>query len=298
MTLAHVPSGSLLLDYSFAKESLVPRLWEARQAGFIGAIRYISGFADKDINQAEVEMMAEAGMGISLVWQRSGRPDVSGPEGGRLHGSLAASMATSLGYPKGGVIFWTADAPGITWDNSRGYAVNFLVEVAAAGYRVGAYGPRGVWAGARDEGLSEFSWQPETWTWLDDQDADVIQMVNSRATTWGGTSVDENQLRTTLPLWFPGSVPEVASPPVPLSFPRNNPIHKDDDNMFRCFQDDAGSLWLVRDGHKSDLLSVIAGTGLDLGWEEFLRQLKADGVLLDNLYSRASWATLMSIPDA
>ena len=207
MTLTVVPAGSLLLDYSFARGTLAARLWEAKQAGYAGAIRYISGYTDKDLDAAERDVYAANGMGLGLVWQTSGRPDVSGPNGGLLHAHQAVVLARDLGYPPGGVIWWTADSPGISWASARGYATNFWSVVSDAGYQVGCYGPHAVWSGAITEGLAGWSWQPETWTPNDHQDADVIQMVNSRRSDWGGSSVDENQCRRPVPLWFPGGQP-------------------------------------------------------------------------------------------
>ena len=206
-TLTVVPAGSLLLDYSFAKSALIPRLWEAKQAGYVGAIRYISGYTDKDIDALERDVYAENGMGLGLVWQTSGRPDISGANGGLLHANQAVLKARDLGYPPGGIIWWTADSPGITWDSARAYATNFWSVAADAGYEVGVYGPRAVWAGAGVEGLAKWSWQPETWTPYDSQDCDIVQMVNSRRSNWGGSSVDENQTRSSIPLWFPGGEP-------------------------------------------------------------------------------------------
>lgn len=206
--LLAAPPGSMLLDYSFAKASLIPQLGQAKAQGYVGAVRYLSGIAEKDIDAAERDAFAANGMGLAGVWQTSGRPDLSGDVGGRQHCYSAFAQWAALGAPAGSVIFWACDTNSVTWGQVRPYAAAWAAAAAEQGgtYRVGAYGPSRVVEAAMDEGLAEFAWQPETWWDSQPRRADVhlIQMVNSRRATFGGSSVDENQVHQPIPLWFPG----------------------------------------------------------------------------------------------
>lgn len=208
MTLFAAQPGTMLLDYSFAKGSLVPQLGQAKAQGYVGAVRYLSGIADKDIDAAEVAAYADHGMGLAAVWQTSGRPDVSGSGGGRAHCYAAFTQWAGLGAPAGSVIFWACDTNAVTWGQVRPYAQAWAAAAAEQGgtYKVGAYGPSRVVEAAMDEGLAEFAWQPETWWDTQPRRSDVhlIQQVNSRRATFGGSSVDENQVYQPIPLWFPG----------------------------------------------------------------------------------------------
>lgn len=262
--------SGVLFDYSFAEQSLSRQLAGAVAQGAVGLVRYIAGhrFTDKEIDLDELDRIAVAGLGLILVWQTSGRPDVSGYDGGRQHCAEAIAQAQALGYPRGGLIFWTCDHPNVPWSNARGYARGWDSMMAESGrpYRTGVYGPRAVWHPCITERLAEVSWQPETWTPLDDQDADLIQMVNSRRTTWGGSSVDENQIRGIVPVWFPSGSPPAAlvvagtgerpgaAPPAGLRTPFFPPTG---DEPMHVLQAPSETLYLVRSGRKAHLLDVL-----------------------------------------
>jgi len=208
MTLFAAQPGTMLLDYSFARGSLIPQLGAAKAQGYVGAVRYLSGIAEKDLDAVERDAFAANGMGLAGVWQTSGRPDVSGSAGGRAHCYAAFTQWAGLGAPAGSVIFWACDTNAVSWGQVRPYAQAWAAAAAEQGgtYRVGAYGPSRVVEAAMDEGLAEFAWQPETWWDSQPRRSDVhlIQMVNSRRATFGGSSVDENQVWQPIPLWFPG----------------------------------------------------------------------------------------------
>ena len=258
----------ILFDYSFAEQSLLTRLAEARQAGAVAIVRYIAGrgYEDKTIDAHEVEAARQAGIGIVLVWQRAGRPDLADARLGYLDGLQAVQDATGLGYPHGGVIFWTCDTPGASWASCRPYALGWAQAMAetANRYRTGVYGPHAVWTGAIAEGLAEFSWQPETWTPLDEQTADMVQMVNSRRTVWGGRSVDENELRRPLPVWLPSHPSALviagadSDRPAVAAHPggRPAPFNREDDTM-QLLRTPDGTLFLVRSGRKARFLDVL-----------------------------------------
>ena len=256
-------------DYSFSEQDLSRRLHEAAAAGATGIVRYIAGpgYDDKTIDDAEVNAARAAGLSIMLVWQRGGRPDRMVYSDGRRDGLLAVADASRLGYPHGAVIFWTCDTPGASWPSCRSYAQGWADAMAetAHRYRTGVYGPRAVWAGAIAEGLAEFSWQPETWTPFDAQDADMVQMVNSRRTVWGGASVDENQLRRPLPVWNPSHPSALviagadSDRPAAGAHPSGRPAPYDpEDNPMQLLRTPDGTLFLVRNGRKARYVDVLA----------------------------------------
>ncbi|MEQ1709437.1 MAG: glycoside hydrolase domain-containing protein [Terricaulis sp.] len=249
--LADAAAGTMLLDYSFAKASLIPQLDQAKAQGYVGAIRYLSGIVEKDIDAAERDAYAAAGMGLAAVWQTSGRPDQSGAPGGRAHCYAAFSQWAALGAPAGSVIFWACDANWLgpntpfPWSHARDYAIAWHQAAAEQGntYRTGVYGPSRVVEAALDEGLATYVWQPETW-W-DSQprrpDVHLIQMVNSRRGTFGGASVDENQLHQPIPLWLPGGD---AGLDLQLFRPATTATPRDEETMRVCVIP-GGSLVLV-----------------------------------------------------
>lgn len=251
MTILAAPPGSLLLDYSFARGSLIPQLGQAKAQGYVGAIRYLSGIAEKDLDAVERDAFAANGMGLAGVWQTSGRPDVSGAAGGRAHCFAAFTQWAGLGAPAGSVIFWACDTNWLNpttlfpWSAAREYAVAWHQAAAEQGntYRTGVYGPSRVVEAAMDEGLAEFAWQPETWwdTQRRRSDVHLIQMVNSRRGTFGGASVDENQVFQPIPLWMPGGTDGLD---LQMFRPASVETKGEDDEMKVCIIPD-GSLVLV-----------------------------------------------------
>lgn len=244
--LAAAQPGSMLLDYSFAKASLIPQLGQAKAEGYVGAVRYLSGIAEKDIDVAERDVFAANGMGLAAVWQTSGRPDVSGSASGRAHCYAAFTQWAGLGAPAGSIIFWACDTNAVSWGQVRPYAQAWAAAAAEQGgtYRVGAYGPSRVVEAAMDEGLAEYAWQPETWwdTQKRRSDVHLIQMVNSRRGTFGGSSVDENQVYQPVPLWFPGGADGLD---LQMFRPASSATPKrEDDDLKVCLIPD-GSLVLV-----------------------------------------------------
>lgn len=245
MAVAEASAGTMLLDYSFAKASLIPQLGQAKAQGYVGAIRYLSGIVEKDIDAAERDAYAANGMGLAAVWQTSGRPDQSGAPGGRAHCYAAFSQWAALGAPAGSVIFWTCDTNQVSWPQVRPYAQAWAQAATEQGntYRTGAYGPSRVVEAALDEDLATYAWQPETWwdTQPHRPDVHLIQMVNSRRGTFGGASVDENQLHQPIPLWLPGGH---AGLDLQLFRPAPTATPRDEETMRVCVIP-GGSLVLV-----------------------------------------------------
>ena len=77
-----------VVDYSFARPD--PNL--IAQAGFVGAIRYLSGGRNaKDITRSERDLLHAAGIPLGLVWETTASRAGEGVEAGRLDAERASA---------------------------------------------------------------------------------------------------------------------------------------------------------------------------------------------------------------
>ena len=143
---------------------------------FIG--RYLSktsgANAWKVIKADEALRIRNAGLAILLIWETNGSRAKTGASAGKEDGAAAKALAQSLGVP-GGVIYFAVDydAPKADYDAIEAYLL--AARAAAAPYKAGVYGPRGVVDAMHDRAAVYHFLQCVAWSTGISQYADVYQ---------------------------------------------------------------------------------------------------------------------------
>lgn len=186
-------SERLAVDFSYARPDPVA----IRQAGYVGAIRYLSPNPKKNITRAEAKALHDAGLWISLVWERSAKRAGEGKGPGVTDARMADAQADALGVPEGVVIFYAVD-----YDATPAQVKAYMDGVKATSKRpVGVYGSARIMDGI----TADAHWQTVAWSggkvskranWLQ-RTTHSHRITGSKATDW-----DENLLiGGKVPVW-------------------------------------------------------------------------------------------------
>ena len=136
MDVVELQPGQTGIDYAYAR----PGIAEIQQHGWTFVARYLSTNKSKVLTVAERDALHEAGIAILLVWEQSEVRPLQGEPAGRVDGTMAAAMATALGYPVDCPVFAALDFDTYKPDEinkANAYMVGFSIGLGR--FRVGCY---------------------------------------------------------------------------------------------------------------------------------------------------------------
>jgi peptidoglycan hydrolase-like protein with peptidoglycan-binding domain len=146
-----------VVDYSWERPS--PQL--IRDSGYVGAIRYLSYEASKNLSQWERDALWASGLAVALVWETTARRPESGFGGGQQDAAEANDQADGLGWPGDRPIYYAVDfqtGPG-------GAVTDYFHGCNSVGRRpVGVYGTYDVIEGLVGGGIVPWGWQCAAWS--------------------------------------------------------------------------------------------------------------------------------------
>lgn len=128
----------LAIDFAGARPSPAAIAY----AGYEVVLRYLSGYAWKDLTAAEADTYVAVGLGIGLVWETTGARALDGAAAGAVDGATATAMARAVGAPAGTPLLANIGdfaAAGSQIDQIAAYYTAFGSPVIAAGYIRGGY---------------------------------------------------------------------------------------------------------------------------------------------------------------
>jgi hypothetical protein len=170
----------------------------AKMAGYSGLIGYVSeDTTGKNWTASTLKAARDAGMDVGVVYEYGTKQPLGGAGQGTRDGHLAAEQASSLGFPRGVVIYVAVDfdVQPVDLPVVLRYVQAFRDAVSAYGYRAGVYGGYFVCQAAHYNNLGVKLWQTFAWSngmWS--VAADVRQVHNGVHVA--GATVDQDQTMT------------------------------------------------------------------------------------------------------
>lgn len=215
-----------VIDYAAG----VPTAASVKDAGHIGAVRYVSGrrlgadwMAGKPVTAAETRDFAAADLAVASVYQY-GKDDTAdwkqGAAGAAVHAPQAIAYHRDAGGPTGRPIYIAIDdnPTRAQYDAQiRPYLQAFSAALNLAGYQTGIYGNYSTIEWAIDDGVGEYFWQHK---WGSDGKihprATLYQVrIDDAADSIGGLGVDVNHVYAQdWGQWTPG---QAGIPSLPTS---------------------------------------------------------------------------------
>jgi hypothetical protein len=201
---------TLVVDYPWSH----PAPSALQGAGVVGAMRYLSTDASKNLTRAEADALAAVGIWCGVVWETTAGRALAGYAAGVADAGAAAAQAAACGMPSSRPIYFAVDTD-TDWASVQPYFQGIASVLGAA--RTGVYGGLAVIQGAAGSGLVAWYWQTSAWSggvW--DPHANLRQ---GGSITIGGVDCDRNTAVTAdYGQWKPGITP--TPPPAPKPSPR------------------------------------------------------------------------------
>ncbi|VEH04403.1 DUF1906 domain-containing protein [Corynebacterium kutscheri] len=210
-----------IIDFSAG----VPSAQAIKNAGHIGAIRYVSQrrpgaewMKGKPVTLAETQAMASVGMATASIYQ-FGRAETAdwkqGAAGAAIHAPQAIALHIAAGGPTNRPIYVAIDDnPTHTEYTSliRPYLQAFQTALKASGYQMGVYANYATIDWAAADGLGEFFWQHDWGSQGRINNRINIHQVAGKRGVIDGIEVDINHVYTAdWGQWTPGQ----AAPHIP-----------------------------------------------------------------------------------
>ena len=150
--------GDTVVDYSFRRPS--PR--RIREAGYVGAMRYLAGGAGqgKEITDLERRQLHEEGLGLGLVWETTAARARDGFSAGQRDAIRANAQLDALGAPDVAV-FYAVDFDVADLSSIEPY---FDGVARAGGREAGVYGEYAVVEHLVGSGRMRLGWQCAAWS--------------------------------------------------------------------------------------------------------------------------------------
>jgi hypothetical protein len=255
-----------VVDYSWAR----PTPQSIHDAGYFGAIRYLSPDPSKNLSPAERDALWAAGLAVGLVWESTAARPAGGWGAGVEDAQRANDQADWLAWPGDRPLYYAVD-----YDTGpEGAVTDYFNGANSVGRRpVGAYGSYRVIEGLVGGGTLGWGWQCAAWSgdgWgtggsIEGRRVSIHARIYQRATPVMGGQCDANDvLQPDWGGWAPAPDPEVMQ-------------------AIRA-QIDAAMTQTLREGD----------TGNAVGWAQILLNKKLGAVLeVDGIFGpRTTWAVL------
>jgi peptidoglycan hydrolase-like protein with peptidoglycan-binding domain len=217
--------ATLLIDYAFTRAAAA----SIADAGYSGAIGYLSTDESKDISAANVADLHAHGLGAGFVWETTATRATGGFAAGQQDAVAARTQAHGLGAPAGTCLYFAVDEDATVSDIAAYFQGVYAI---SSPYLSGVYGSLTVVEGILAAGYAAKGWQTCAWSG---------EVVSSKAVLYqrqtktlpaiagvAADSYDEDVLLTeTLAdagLWIPGATPApTPAPPKPKPAPLPTP---------------------------------------------------------------------------
>lgn len=145
-----------VVDYSWAR----PTPQAIRDFGYVGAIRYLSYDASKNLSIAERDALWAAGLAIGLVWETTASRAGAGHGAGVEDAREANRQADWLQWPGDRPLYYAVD-----YDTGpEAVSAYFHGANSVGGRPVGVYGSYRVIEGIVGGGISPWGWQCAAWS--------------------------------------------------------------------------------------------------------------------------------------
>jgi hypothetical protein len=163
------------IDYSSSVSR--PSVAALKAKGIEFVVRYLSGYASKDISKAEYAALKAAGIKVVLVYEKEAQRPEKGKAAGVADAKAVQGLLAKYGLPKDAVVYYAVDYDTTVGPNIEGYfaGVNSVRGVALSG----VYGSYAVTTQCRKKKLVTYTWQTYAWSggkW--DTDAQLRQVKN------------------------------------------------------------------------------------------------------------------------
>jgi len=155
--MAKVAEG---LDYSSSVSRPSVALLKAKGMKF--AVRYLSGYASKDISNAEYKALTAAGIKVVLVYEKEQKRPESGKSAGVADAKTVNSLLAKYGLPADAFVFYAVDYETTVGPNITGYfqGINSVRGLD----KTGGYGGKAVVTALLDKKLASKVWQTLAWS--------------------------------------------------------------------------------------------------------------------------------------
>ena len=188
--------GKQLIDYSAG----VPSAKAIKDAGFVGAVRYVSPARDswmagKPIRKREADDFKAHGLEVVSVYQNLKEDWKRGRTGGVVDATDAIIHHLAAGGPKGAAIYCAIDSnPTVSEYNAIAvqYIIGFWDTLKAAGYRPAVYCNTKVYAWLHEDGHKDFLWWKHGWGSDSTIEGAALHQYEIDKFTVGGVKVDRN----------------------------------------------------------------------------------------------------------
>jgi hypothetical protein len=211
-------SETLAVDYAWQH----PAPQNIRQAGYHGALRYLSNDPTKNLTAHEAAALHAAGLWVAVVWETTAQRAGAGNSAGAADIASAEKQAAAIGYPRNCVIFYACD-----YDADPAKVMPYFNAVAShSKHAFGVYGSFRVVEAVKAKHPRMQVWQASAWSQTHvSKHANLYQRQRTTHKIGGAASGwDEDVVLAPVSAWQPG---KPAPTPVPTPAPPHpaNPDH-------------------------------------------------------------------------
>jgi hypothetical protein len=165
------------VDYSSSVSR--PSTSQLQTKGFKFVVRYLSGYASKDISKTEYQTLTAAGVKVVLVYEKQAQRPESGKTAGIADAKAVQGLLATYGLPADAFVYYAVDYDTTVGPNITGYfqGVNSVRGVD----KTGVYGSYAVVTGCLKGNLVSKAWQTYAWSggkWSTDSRTVLRQVKN------------------------------------------------------------------------------------------------------------------------
>lgn len=165
------------VDYSSSVSR--PSTSQLKSKGMEFVVRYLSGYASKDIAKAEYALLKAAGIKLVLVYEKQAQRPESGKSAGVEDAKAVNGLLAKYGLPTDSFVYYAVDYDTTVGPHIRGYfqGINSVRGVD----KTGVYGGKAVVDGCLKENLVGKAWQTYAWSggkWNTDERTVLRQVKN------------------------------------------------------------------------------------------------------------------------
>lgn len=148
------------VDYSSSVSR--PTVAELKARGYKFVVRYLSGYASKDITNAEYKQLRAAGIEVVLVYEKEQKRPEQGKAAGVEDAKTVQSLLAKYGLPHDAFVYYAVDYDTTVGPNITGYfsGINSVRGLA----KTGGYGGKKVVTALLDQKLASKVWQTLAWS--------------------------------------------------------------------------------------------------------------------------------------
>lgn len=180
--------------------SIVNHASQIKAAGYSFVVRYLSpntaNFPHKQITEAEVAELSDAGLWIGGVWEKMGSLAEMNAATGQQHAEAAVAAAARVGQPAGSGIYFAVDfdaMPG-QMDDVLAYFKTAHAVVTSHRFLTGCYGSGLVCESVLGAGFAHYAWLAGATGWQGSREFNRWSIEQGGTSTVAGLPVDLDTL--------------------------------------------------------------------------------------------------------